>query len=73
MNGQEVKSIILCSLLIIHVAYGEIAVDNFICCTWFRKFCVNDFNLRDASCSGQLTDVDGNKILPLTESDQHIK
>ena len=50
--------------------YGEGAVTDRICQTWFVKFCVGDFSLDNAPQSGRPVEVDNNQIETLIENNQ---
>ena len=51
--------------------YGEGAVTDYTCQTWFVKFHAGDFLMDDAVPSGRQVEVDSNQIKTLIENNQH--
>ena len=50
--------------------YGEGAVTDWTCQTWFAKFCAGDFSLDNAPRSGRPVEVDSDQIETLIENNQ---
>ena len=51
--------------------YGEGAMTDQMCQTWFVKFPAGDVSLDDAPWLGRPVEVGSNKIEPLIENNQH--
>lgn len=56
------------------IVFSEAAVDDSMCRKWFKKFRANNFNIREASRSGQPTDADigANWKCPAYKTDREI-
>ena len=52
--------------------YGEEALNDRQCQSWFDKFLSGDFSLKDVQFSGRLNEVDDDQIKAINESNRHV-